>query len=67
MPDRTAILGRLHIDLWRGLLRDEVRTWVDVRPALGGLISRQTVWRGRGDALFDRTVDESAAAMHAPL
>jgi hypothetical protein len=55
-PDRSLVLGDLHIDLWRGLFRDEVRVWIDVRPAAGGLRSSQRVWRGKGNALFDETV-----------
>lgn len=58
LPDRRVSVGRLNIDLWRGVLRDEVRVWVDLRPALGGLVARKSVWSwgGRGDRLFDAFV-----------
>lgn len=45
-PDiRTVITGptgTYYVDLWRGLFRDRIIVWKDVRPALGG-----TMWYKR--------------------
>lgn len=55
-PDLSAIIGRVHVDLWRGFFRDEVRVWLDVRPAAGGLLSRRKVRHSEADAAFDAEV-----------
>lgn len=57
-PDRSCVRESLHVDLWRGIFRDEVRVWQDVRPATGGLIASETVWRGHGDELFELVIKE---------
>jgi hypothetical protein len=64
MPDRSFVLGQVHVDLWRGLFRDEVRTWCDVRPAAGGLLRRQSCWTGggRADSLFEAEVTRVRAS-----
>lgn len=58
IPNRRTSFGNMHVDLWKGLFRDEVRIWKDVRPALGGLIGRETCWRGGGEALHALTVEK---------
>ncbi len=55
-PDKRTVIGRINVDLWKGLLRDEVRVWVDVRPALGGLLGRRTCWRGGGAVVYAEVV-----------
>lgn len=66
LPDRWAIIPGVHdyhVDLNRGLFRDEIRVWADVRPAAGGLIGSGRVRHRDADRLFDECVSNMVAAV----
>jgi hypothetical protein len=59
--DSEFVSGSYHVTLERGPFRSEVTVWKDIRPALGGLISRRVMRDSEAERVYDEVVAELAA------
>jgi hypothetical protein len=60
--DRIFTLWPYTVELQRGLFRDTVLAYKDVRPALGGLLGRGRFKKSESDAKFDEAVSNIVRA-----
>jgi hypothetical protein len=56
--NREFVKGPYTVILERGPFRSEVRVWKDVRPALGGLISRRVMPDAEAEQVYEAAVAE---------